>query len=153
MLLWYFWWKPGTKGPPRRVMEFPRDLAIQSALKPFSTWVLFRNADTRSPLRPTESEPAFWPNPQVIQMRVNVWEALGFFWQHLRHVEVPESGIEPSLQQWQCWIINTLSHQGTSSLIHFYRAFISYQSLNWYNHSQFRGFELMVTVAGCRWEG
>ena len=37
-----------------------------------------------------------------------------FFWQHLRHMDVPGPGIKsepqlrPTLQMWQCWILNPL---------------------------------------------
>ena len=42
-----------------------------------------------------------------------------FFWPCPQHTEVPRSGAEllpqqgPKSQQWQCWILNPLSHQGT----------------------------------------
>ena len=44
-----------------------------------------------------------------------------FFWPYLRHVEVPRLGIEPVPQQWpeslqwQCQILNLLSHTGVLS--------------------------------------
>ena len=30
---------------------------------------------------------------------------------HLQHVEIPGLGIEPTLQQGQCWVLNPPSHQ------------------------------------------
>ena len=36
-----------------------------------------------------------------------------FFPPYLWHREVPGPGIEPEPQQWQCWILNLLDHQGT----------------------------------------
>ena len=41
------------------------------------------------------------------------------FWPHLQHAEAPWPGTEaalrpwPELQQWQHWVLNRLSHQGT----------------------------------------
>ena len=35
------------------------------------------------------------------------------FWPSPQHVEVPGPEIKPKLQQWQHWILNPLSHQGT----------------------------------------
>ena len=49
-----------------------------------------------------------------------------FIWLHLWHMEVPGPGIEPmpwqpfQLQQWQCWIVNLLSHQGTLKSYYFF---------------------------------
>lgn len=34
------------------------------------------------------------------------------FWPHTQYVEIPGSGIEPTLQQWQ-WRLNPMSYQGT----------------------------------------
>ena len=51
-----------------------------------------------------------------------LWAESGFrvlvfvFSPPLKHAEVPRPGIEPEPQQWQCWILNPLSHQGTPSL-------------------------------------
>ena len=36
-----------------------------------------------------------------------------FFWPHPQQGGVPGPGIEPAPQQWQCQILNPLSHQGT----------------------------------------
>ena len=35
------------------------------------------------------------------------------FWLHLQHVEVPKPVIQHMPQQWQCWVLNPLDHQGT----------------------------------------
>ena len=40
------------------------------------------------------------------------------FWLHQWHVNVPRPGIEPKPQQWQCWIFNWLSYQGTPKTGH-----------------------------------
>ena len=51
---------------------------------------------------------------------------LMFFWPHPQHAEVPRPGIEPTPQrwpepqQWQHWIINLLSNQGTPALPNFW---------------------------------
>ena len=36
-----------------------------------------------------------------------------FFWSPSQHVGIAGPGIEPMPQQWQRWILNPLSHQGT----------------------------------------
>ena len=36
-----------------------------------------------------------------------------FFFAAPQHVEVPGPGIEPTPQQWQCWILKLLGHQRT----------------------------------------
>ena len=36
-----------------------------------------------------------------------------FFLLYPQHVEIPRPGIELEPLQWQCWILNLLSHQGT----------------------------------------
>ena len=38
------------------------------------------------------------------------------FWPYPQHAEVPRPVIEPTLQQWQCGILNPLSHRGTPLL-------------------------------------
>ena len=38
-----------------------------------------------------------------------------FFWPHPQHAEGPGPGTEPLPQQWQCWILKPLGHEGTPS--------------------------------------
>ena len=53
-----------------------------------------------------------------------------FFWLHPWHVEVPEPGIKPAPQQWQCQIIlNPLSHQGTPIFFLFMEVFFLFWTL------------------------
>ena len=37
-----------------------------------------------------------------------------FFWPCMQHAEVPGPRFKPELQQWQCQIVNLLSHKGTA---------------------------------------
>ena len=43
-----------------------------------------------------------------------------FFWLYPQHTKVPGPGIRPMPQQWQCQILNPLSHQGTQKDDDFY---------------------------------
>ena len=36
-----------------------------------------------------------------------------YVWLYPWHTKVPRPGVELTLQQWQCWILNPLCHQGT----------------------------------------
>ena len=47
-----------------------------------------------------------------ILIRVFFFFVLFCFWLCPWHEEVPRPGTEPEPQEWQCWILNPLSHQG-----------------------------------------
>ena len=63
-----------------------------------------------------------------------------------QHVEGPKSGTEPEQQQWQRWILNSLSHQGTPkmSLFCLFRATASA-----YGSSQARGPTVAAAAGLC----
>ena len=42
----------------------------------------------------------------------------------LRHTRVARPGLEPVTQQWQCWILNLLCHQGTPAFALLYQSHI-----------------------------